>query len=118
MNKAESHLFIIEELTKELKTYEDGSTELRKTKEEILQAIQDAGRSQASAYRDFAECQEQLEWDDPAKIIKQTRREADNELIFEAFRKAIPLYQEQGKLLEACNCAVQFSQVKKTLRSF
>ena len=95
MNKAESQLFIIEELTKALKTFEDGSTELRKTKEEILQAIQDAGRSQASAYRDFAECQEQLEWDDPQKIIRQTRREADNELIFEAFRKSIPLYQEQ-----------------------
>ena len=118
MNKEESKLFIIEELTKELTQYEDGSTELRKTKEEILQAIQDAGRSQASAYRDFAECQEQLEWDDPAKIIKQTRKEADTELIFEAFRKAIPLYQEQGKHLEACNCAVQFSQVKKCLRSF
>lgn len=118
MNKSESHLFIIEELTKELKTFEDGSSELRKTKEEILQAIQDAGRSQASAYRDFAECQEQLEWDDPQKIMRQTRKEADNELIFEAFRKAIPLYQEQGKLLEACSCAVQFSQVKKTLRSF
>ena len=57
MNKSESKLFIIEELTKELKTFDDGSSELRKTKEEILQAIQDAGRSQASAYRDFAECE-------------------------------------------------------------
>ena len=118
MNKAESQLFIIEELTKELKTFEDGSTETRLSKEEILQAIQDAGRSQASAYRDYAECEEQLEWDDPQKIMRQTRKEADNELIFEAFRKAIPLYQEQGKHLEACNIAVQFSQCKKTLRSF
>jgi len=118
VNKEESKLFIIEELTKELTQYEDGSSETRKSKEEILQAIQDSGRSKASAYRDFGECEEQLEWDDPQKIMRQTRKELDNELIFEAFRKAIPLYQEQGKLLEACSCAVQFSQVKKTLRSF
>ena len=115
MNKEDSLSFIRSELTKTL--LED---QKRLSKEEILEIVISSGRSKASAYRDWAEVEDEptTDWDDIRSIRKLSKNGSDNELIFDAFRKAIPLYQDQNKHLEACQLAAQFATTKKQLRSF
>ena len=115
MNKEDSLSFIRSELQKTLQ-----DDQKRLSKEEILEIVISSGRSKASAYRDWTEVENEptTDWDDIRSIRKLSKNGCDHELIFEAFRKAIPMYQEQNKHLEACQLAAQFATTKKQLRSF
>jgi len=115
MNKEDSLSFIRSELQKTLQ-YD----QKRLSKEEILEIVISSGRSQASAYRDWTEIENEptTDWEDIRSVRKLSKNGSDNELIFDAFRTAIPIYQDQNKHLEACQLAAQFATTKKQLRSF
>ena len=88
MNKEDSLSFIRSELTKTLL-----DDQKRLSKEEILEIFISSGRSKASAYRDWTEIENEptTDWDYIKSIRKLSNTGCDNELIFEDFRKAIPI---------------------------
>ena len=93
-----------------------------KSKAELIEELIGQGRSKASAYRDCEYYQEKhgpkLSWDDIQDQRRPSKNGSDNELIFETFRKSIPVFMENGKLEVACKLASDFASVKKQLRSF
>ena len=93
-----------------------------KPKSILIEELMDQGRSKASAYRDWDDYQEKHgtipSWDDIQDQRRPSKNGSDNELIFETFRKSIPLFMDSGKHEVACKLASDFASVKKQLRSF